>query len=87
MVPGRTVQSLRGGRSQDKRAFPEGKPKPEWPDPGPWLHAQNTQAHWLATWPATGSAPSLGMCSAEEWVSDGGFAPGFLVEQGKVLQQ
>lgn len=27
------------------------------------------------------------MCSAEEWVSDGGFAPGVLVEHEKVLQQ
>lgn len=26
------------------------------------------------------------VCSAEEWVSDGGFAPGFSVEQEKVLQ-
>lgn len=27
------------------------------------------------------------VCSAEEWVSDGGFTPGFLVKQGEVLEQ
>lgn len=91
MKPGSVAQSLLGGRSQGREhfAFTEGKPKPEWPDLGPeatWLRGglrfvSRTHRHtdWLL-------GQRLGLlqasvCSAEEWVSDGSFASGFLVEQ------